>query len=179
MYSLQDTKPSEELNGQSVFSHSGWENPQIRKAGNPNNISSESLLPRAKLYDEVRNEQMVFKENIYNELDDVKIKEEVDKYIIHFKDDDINKKELKVNFNKEENELKLEIFEKHYNETGEEYFVCNFESSVKFDKAVKFDEMIPDTNNGNVSICIPKVHKDAENLLNMQLKNTSVDNLRK
>lgn len=179
MYSLQDTNPTEEINGQSVFSHSGWENPQIRKSGNPNNVSSDSLLPRTRIYDEVRNEQMVFKENLYNELDDVKLNEEVDKYVIRFKDDNINNKELRVDFNKEENELKLEIFQKHYNETGEEYFVCNFESSVKFDKPVKFEEMIPDTNNGNVSITVPKVHNDSENLLNMQLKNTSVDNLRR
>lgn len=179
MYSLKDEKPLEEFNGQSIFSHSGWENPQIRNSGNPNNFSSESLLPKAHLYKELLNEDMVFKENLYNELDDVNLKEEADKYVIHFKDDNINKKELKLDVNKEDNELKLEIYEKSNNEVGEEYYVSHFESTIKFDKSVKFDEIVPDIENGNVSICIPKVNKDSESLLNMQLKNTSVDNLRR
>lgn len=178
MYSLQD-KNLQDVNGQQIFSHSGWENPKIRLSGNPNNVSSESLLSKAHLYKEMINEDMIFKDNLYNELDDVKLNEENDKYIIHFKDDNINNKELRLDTNTPENELKLEIYQKSNNEVGEEYYVSHFESTVRFDKPVKLDEIIPDTQNGNVTIIIPKVHKDTESSFKMQLKNTSVEAFKK
>ncbi|EGV66150.1 hypothetical protein PSN45_003492 [Yamadazyma tenuis] len=179
MYSLKDSKALEEYNGQSIFSHSGWENPQIRNSGNPNNFSSESLLPKAHLYKELLNEDMVFKENLYNEFDDVNLSEEPGQYVIHFKDDKINQKELRLDFNKEDNELKIEIFQKSSNEQDEEYYVSHFESNVKFDKSVKFDEILPSTEDGVVTICIPKVHRDNDSSTLMQLKNASVEQLKK
>ncbi|CAH6718264.1 small heat shock protein 21 [[Candida] jaroonii] len=164
-----------DVNGQSIFDKSEWAKPNARSTLAPNNFSSDDLLPKAQAYKDINDKTLVFKDNLYNEFDDVKLKEETDKYIIHFKDNEISKKELKVDFNKEQNELSLKITEKKINEVGEDVYICNYESNIKFDKAVKFDEIVPDIQNGKVEICIPKVHKDSDNLLSMSLKNTSID----
>ncbi|EGV64037.1 hypothetical protein PSN45_003875 [Yamadazyma tenuis] len=139
-------------------------------------ISGSSLIPRRE-FDSFINEPLVFRENFFNVENDVKLKEEPDKYLIGFKDDKINEKELKVDFLKKENELKISISQKSESKEGEEgpqsYYSSSYQSSIRFDKPVKFEEIEADVKDGQVSIVIPKVEADpvpAENVVNVAIK---------
>lgn len=163
---------------QSIFNKSELEKPSVRSQA-PNNFSSDDLLPKVQAYGELNDKSMVFKENFFNEFDDVKLRELPDRYVVHFKDDNFKLKELKIDFNKELNELNVNISEKFINKNGEENYFCHYESNIKFDKAVLFDEIVPNVDKDDIEICIPKVHRDGDNTLNMSLKNTSVDALKR
>lgn len=131
-----------------------------------------TLIPNSFFSDSLFNEPMVFNENFYNVENDVKLNEEADKYIISFHDENINKKELKVDFLKKENELRIQVAQKA-DESGdgnESHYSSSYQSSIRFDKAVKFEEIVADVNGADVSIVIPKVESDAANIVNIQVK---------
>lgn len=138
-----------------------------------NNGHNGSLIPNNFFSDSFFNEPMVFKENFYNVENDVKLNEEPDKYVVSFKDNEINKKELKVDFLKKENELRIQLGQRSdesSEEGNETHYSSSYSSSIRFDKPVKFDEIIADVNGPDVSIVIPKVESDEENVVNVQVK---------
>lgn len=83
--------------------------------------------------------------------------EEPDKYIISFKDEDIDTKEMKVDYSKELNELRLSISKNVKEEKDSSYkqYSSTYQSSIKFDKPVAGDELLADVNGGNVMITVP------------------------
>lgn len=137
-----------------------WINPNTKELYNPNFVSTDSLIPRSHSYKTNFNEDLVFQENFYNEYDDVKLTEEDKAYKIHFKDDSIHKKEMKLDFNKDENEIRILIIE-NSEPTIDEYgndvnHTNNFESVIKFDKPIDIDRLTYEPNDGDVEILIPK-----------------------
>lgn len=108
------------------------------------------------------NDSVVLKDNLYNIENDVKLQEEPDKYIISFKDEDIDTKEMKVDYSKELNELRLSISKNVKEEKDSSYkqYSSTYQSSIKFDKPVAGDELLADVNGGNVMITVPKLHNE-------------------
>lgn len=134
--------------------------------------AGDSLIP-SNGFDDFFNEPMMFKENFYNPRDEVKLKEEDDKYIVYFDDERINQKELKVDYLKKQNQLRLSIFEKS-GDGEESQITSSYQSSLGFDKPVKYDEIKADIGDSKVSITIPKVESDEENIVNIQLTGNNV-----
>lgn len=144
-----------------------------RRPALPNRDGNQtSLVSNDFFSDPFFNEPMVFRENFYNVENDVKLNEEADKYIVSFNDEDIAKKELKVDFLKKENELRIQTAQKSdKSEDGKEsHYSSSYQSSLRFDKPVKFDDITADVNGSAVSIVIPKVESDSDNVINIQVK---------
>ncbi|CAH6723211.1 small heat shock protein 21 [[Candida] jaroonii] len=131
--------------------------------------SDFSLIPRQSLFDFPSDR---FFDNLWSVPDtfktlgsgsDVRYQEEKDQYLVSFDEKHIQDKNFDINFAKDRNELTIKIEDKN----GENY--SNYVNSYVFDKAVNPNEINASVNDGKVLISIPKVAKDAENIVNIKI----------
>lgn len=135
----------------------------------PGGNSKDSLVP----FNDFFNEPMIFRENFYNPRENVKLKEDDDKYIVYFEDKRIKQKELKVDYLKKQNQLRLSIMEKSGDNEKFQY-TSSYQSSLGFDKPVKYDEIKANVDDNKVEIVIPKVESDDSNTVSIKVNGSNV-----
>ncbi|ABN66247.2 18 kDa heat shock protein (HSP 18) [Scheffersomyces stipitis CBS 6054] len=111
--------------------------------------------------------------------ENVTTKEEPDKYIVSFKGEDLKNKGLKVDFRRKENELTISVEEKKTEEKEgvTSSYTNSYQSSVRFDKKVRPDDVSADFKDNTVVITIPKLECDEENVVNVSIEGHNVDHL--
>lgn len=136
-----------------------------------------SLIPRDNFFGDFF-QPTVFRESFYyNPSNEVKLDEQDGQYVISFEDENINKKELKVDYLKRENQLRIQIAEKQdsKDDTNETHYSSNYYNSISFDKKVNSDDIKASIDGNKISIVVPKVESDAGNIVNVQI--TGNDNV--
>ncbi|KAK6201053.1 18 kDa heat shock protein [Scheffersomyces amazonensis] len=105
----------------------------------------------------------------------VDLKEEKDKYIVTAQIEDLKNKDLKIDFLKRENELKISISdseEKQDEKSGEKSSSSrSYQSSLKFDKAVNAADISAEPQENSIIITVPKVEADSENVVSIPIGN--------
>lgn len=112
----------------------------------------------------------------FKELEDVlKLKELPDKYLVQVKDATASKKDLKVNYHKNENLLEVTISHHYEKKDGESRSYTSSStstSSVTFQKPVNADEISAEVGAEGVIITVPKAEPEASNVVNIDVKRT-------
>lgn len=104
--------------------------------------------------------------------DKLEVKEEADKYRVIVKDGTAQKKDLDVNYHKQQNELQVNISHKYESNDGESRKVSSSSSStfsVSFEKAVKPNEISAEVGPEGVQITVPKMEADQENVVSIEV----------
>lgn len=109
----------------------------------------------------------------FKELEDVlKLKEEPDKYLVQVKDATASKKDLKVNYHKNENQLEVTILHNYEKNDGDSRTFSSSSTStstVSFEKPVKFDKISAEVGNEGVIITVPKEEVDEANVVSIDV----------
>lgn len=109
--------------------------------------------------------------------DKLEVKEEADKYRVLLKDNTAEKKDLNVNYHKQQNELEVNISHKYESNDGENRKVSSSSSStftVSFEKLVKPNGISAEVGPEGVVITVPKEEADQDNVVSIEV--TKKDN---
>lgn len=109
----------------------------------------------------------------FKELEDVlKLKELPDKYLVQVKDATASKKDLKVNYHKNENQLEVSISHNYEKKDGESRTYSSSSTStsrVAFEKPVKYEDISAEVGPEGVIITVPKAEVDATNVVSINV----------
>ncbi|KAI3406733.2 hypothetical protein KGF56_000338 [Candida oxycetoniae] len=94
--------------------------------------------------------------------------EENDKYIVNYKEPGLNSEDVKIDFDKENNELVINMNHKEADEKSSSY--KSYESSVKFSKPIKVDKIEAEIDKNGLNLVLPKEVADSERLHNIPIK---------
>ncbi|CAK9435615.1 uncharacterized protein LODBEIA_P03420 [Lodderomyces beijingensis] len=100
--------------------------------------------------------------------DSVNIVEKNDKYLVAYKEPGLKEDDIQIDFNKEDNELVIYMNQEEGSATGSHS--KSYQSTMKFDKAVKVDGIQAEIDESGVELVLPKVHADNEHYHHVEVK---------
>ncbi|EGW29874.1 uncharacterized protein SPAPADRAFT_63493 [Spathaspora passalidarum NRRL Y-27907] len=100
--------------------------------------------------------------------------EEKDKYVVNIKDANLADKNVKLDFNKNENSLKISIEQKMDQEDkgNTSSFASSFSSNYQFEKPVSVDSIVAEHGKDGLTISLPKLEvekDDDDDVVNIKI----------
>ncbi|EMG50610.1 hypothetical protein G210_2086 [Candida maltosa Xu316] len=100
--------------------------------------------------------------------DNLKTKEEPDKYLISYEEEDLGPSSINIDFDKKENELIISVASEE-DDSGGGHSARTYHSTLKFEKPINAEDIHGDITDHGIELVLPKEHTDDENIVHIPL----------